>query len=171
MRSLFSVGGRLLGIYFTYYGLSNLFSIVILLVSPSPDFPQVGKAAIIYSSISTIILLSISFLLIFYTEFLADISRLKDESVNYQAFPTKDALQAGVVLIGIYIFTTNIGEVISAIQKQILTKRMGEDLGATYPPSLNFTGDIVEPGVTIVFALFLIFGSKIFTKLVGRPDQ
>jgi hypothetical protein len=45
---------------------------------------------------------------------------------------------------------------------------MRESFAATQPRGLSFSRDVIAPGVTIIFALFLVFGSKRIAKLIRK---
>ena len=166
MRSLFFVGSKLLGIYFFYWGLSSLPGMLAYIGSSSPE--PVDKLTLIYSAVSILILFVFSFFLIFRASWLADVVKLTPEPSDAIRLSANAALRVGIVLIGVYVFATDIGPLIRAFYAQAMLNRMRESFAATHPRGLIFSRELVAPGVTLIFALFLVFGSKRIAKLISK---
>ena len=104
MRKYFVIGGKLLGVYLLYSSMTMLFGtlsyIVTFFNSQSDPF---GKIALISSVVSLIILLIFSFVLLFRTDWLADLVKLDEESEDSLKIKSEFILRGGIVLIGLYV--------------------------------------------------------------------
>jgi hypothetical protein len=171
MRKYFVIGGKLLGVYLLYLSLTMLFgslSYIVTFFNPQSD--PFRKIVIINSLVSLIILLIFSFVLLFRTEWLADLVKLDKESEDFLKIKSEIILRGGIVLIGLYVFATNIGRFISTIYLQFAEANMGIDPVGTVPRGITASKDLITIGITIAFSLFLIFGSGIIEKIVQRKN-
>ena len=166
MRSLFFVGSKLLGIYFFYWGLKSLLWMISFIGSASSE--PVDKWTLIYSAVSMLILFVFSFFLVFRAPWLADVLKLVPEPSDAQRLSGNTVLRVGIVLIGIYVFAIHIGDLIKAFYVQAMLNSIGNSFVATQPRGLSFSRDVIAPGVTIIFALFLVFGSKRISRLISK---
>ena len=171
MRKYFVIGGKLLGVYLLYSSLTMLFgTISYIVISFNSQSDPFGKIAMISSVVSLIILLIFSFVLLFRTDWLADLVKLDEESEDFLKIKSEFILRGGIVLIGLYIFATNIGRFISTIYFQFAEANMGIDPVGTVPRGITSSKDLITFGITIAFSLFLIFGSGIIEKIVQRKN-
>lgn len=169
MKSYFVVGAKILGIYLFYLCLLNLFQLITALIvfssSSSEPFSMLTLAS---STISLIILLILSVLLLIKTDRVASILKIQDDQPDSNH---KASIQSGIILIGIYIFSTRIGSFLANLYIQIKEANAGMDGIATYPKGPTLSKDLLVAIITITFSLFLIFGSTAVENLIERFNQ
>ena len=164
MREWFIVGAKLLGLYL-------LFSTLTLVVSSTGLISYIvrSKESIMGSSSVDIFLVScftiiaslgFAYILIFQTDWLADRFKLADLSQVTPAGPAGSRLQTGIILIGIYVFCTHIGSLVHVILTNLAENNMRAVFAATQPNGLTFSPSFISPIATLLFSLFLIFGSR-----------
>ncbi|MCP3942843.1 MAG: hypothetical protein GY710_15340 [Desulfobacteraceae bacterium] len=166
MKSYFLIGAKILGIYLFYLCLLNLFAFVagLIVFASSPSRPF-SILTMVSSTGSLVILLTLSILLLLKTDKVASILGVKeDQAVSKRVLN----VQAGTILIGIFIFSTNIGGFLSMLYFQLKEVNAGMDPIGTMPKGLIFSKDLLTVTLTIIFSLFLIFGSKMIDKII-RP--
>lgn len=162
MRGLFIVGAKLLGIYLLYWAImSILVSISFLLHASSGGTPfssELFEKTIVLMNFS--IVLIFVFVLLFKTEWLADKIKLPGDSLGHTAVVTSANLRLGIVFIGIYIFVTHIGGLITVIWSHFIANRESDMFAATQPKGLQWSVDFVNPIITVLISFLLIFGSE-----------
>ncbi len=169
MKSYFLIGAKILGIYLFYLSLLTLFQcIAALIVFSSSSSEPFSILTLVSSTGALIILLILSILLLFKTERVASILNVEEDQ---SATKQKVSIQAGIIFIGIYIFATNIGRFLAAFYFQLQEANAGRDPMGTFPKELTFSKDLMTVSITIVFSIFLIFGSKMIENFVIRPKQ
>jgi hypothetical protein len=118
--------------------------------------------------------------LLFKAEWIADKLRLP-ETTSSSGLSGTEWLRPGIILIGIYVFTIKIGGIAKVFALSSKIGRMASPFTATQPEGLSFSRNLIEPGVTILISLCLIFGSKYIaaflaknkfsvTEQIARPD-
>ncbi len=163
MREWFIVGAKLLGVYYLY-------SVLTLIVGSTGliAFIAHSRESIIGSSSADIFLVScftivaslgFAYTLIFQTNWLADRFKLADLTQPTPGSMAGSKLQMGIILIGIYVFCTRIGSLAHAVVTNLAENNMRAAFGTTQPNGLTFSRDFISPIVTLLFSLFLIFGS------------
>ncbi|MCP3933220.1 MAG: hypothetical protein GY705_29470 [Bacteroidetes bacterium] len=166
MKSYFLVGAKILGIYLFYLCLLNLFQVIIALIvfssNPSEPFSMPTLAT---STTSLIILLILSVFLLIKTDRVASILKIQDDELDSNH---KISIQSGIILIGIYIFSSRIGSLLANLYIQIKEANAGMDGLGTYPKSPIFSKDLLVASFTIIFSLFLIFGSATLVNLIKK---
>ena len=169
MKSYFLIGAKILGIYIFYLCLLNLFQTFTALIVFSSDSTESFSILTIVSSTGTlIILLILSMLLLFKTEWIASLLKIKED----RSVPAKRvSIQTGIILIGIYIFSTNIGHFLFTLYFQIKEANAGRDPIGTFPTGPTISKDLITVSITICFSIFLIFGSKMIENLILKLKQ
>ncbi len=174
MREWFIVGSKLLGLYFLYKVIMSLLNSTGLffsfLTSGNNFFPRESETAVILITAFTIAVEIASALpLLFKAEWIADKLKLPGNDNSPATSYGDGKLRSGIILIGIYVFTTNMGGLAKVFALSRITVRMGSPFAATQPAGVSFSRDFIGPGVTIFISLCLIFGAKyITTFLTGK---
>lgn len=184
MREWFIVCAKLLGIYYLYIVLTSTVSstgLIAYIAHSRESIMDSSSADIFLVSCFTIVAsLGFAYILIFQTGWLADRFKLSDLSQPTSGSTAGSKLQMGIILIGVYVFCTHIGSLAHAVATNLAENNMRAAIGATQPNGLTFSRDFISPVVTLLFSLFLIFGSgKIaaflektqITKAVQRQDR
>ena len=168
MRVYFIVGAKLLGIYILYLSLLTIFAVIasfiIFLQSSSDPFAMITMVS---SAGSLSILLTISAILLFKTDRLAGILKLPEDAEHELNL----SLRTGIILIGIYIFSTNIGRFLTTIYIQLKHSKKGCSTLGTVPHGLTVSKDLITGGITIGFSIALIFGSRFIENMVRQKAQ
>jgi len=167
MRVYFIVGAKLLGIYILYLSLLNFISTIaslIIFLKSSSD--NIAISMIMSSTGALVILLTMSAVLLLKTDWLADILKFPEHAEGESNIKSTLSLRTGVILIGIYIFSTNIGRFLSTIYIQLKESNLGRDTMGTIPHGLYVSEALITGGVTLGFSIALIFGSKFVEYLV-----
>jgi hypothetical protein len=169
MKTYFLVGAKLLGIYLFYLCLLNLFQVVIALISFSSGSSEpFSIMALTSSTASLIIILVLSILLLVKTDNVASILKIPDDEFNSNQ---KISIRSGIILIGIYVFSSRIGSFIGYLYIQIKEANAGMEGLGTYPKSPVLSKDLLIASITIIFSLFLIFGSAAIEALIMKFNQ
>jgi hypothetical protein len=173
MREWFIVGSKLLGLYFLYSVITSMLSssglFLFLLMSSNSFFPKESSTEVLLITAFTIVAeIGFAFPLLFKAEWIADKLKLPTANHSYSAAFGNEKLQPGIILIGIYIFTINIGGLAKVFALSRKTVRLTSPFGATQPEGLTFSRDFIEPCVTILISLCLIFGSKYIAAFLTR---
>jgi hypothetical protein len=169
MKNYFLIGAKILGLYLAFRSLLTFFqAIAALIVFSSSSSEPFAVLSLVSSGGALIILLFLSFILLFKTEKIASILKIED---SLSDTGNKLSIQTGIILIGLYIFSTNIGGFFASIYFQFQEANAGRDPIGTSPKGLTISEDLVSVGVTIIFSVFLIFGSKVIDNFVCRPNK
>ena len=173
MREWFIVGSKLLGIYFLYQAIISILNstglFFSLMMSSNSFFPKESSTEVLLITAFTIVVaIGCALPLLFKAEWIAD--KLKLPTINHSPRPafTNEKLQPGIILIGIYIFTIKLGGLAKVFALSRRAGRMASPFAATQPEGLSFSRDFVEPGVTILLSLCLIFGSKYIAAFLTK---
>ena len=168
MRVYFIVGAKLLGIYILYLSLLTIFSVIasfiIFLQSSSDPFAMITMVS---SAGSLSILLALSAVLLLKTDRLAGILKLPEDAEH----ELNVSLRTGIILIGIYIFSTNIGRFLTTLYIQLKESDLGRETLGAIPHGLTVSKDLITGGITIGFSIVLIFGSRFIENLVKQKVQ
>ena len=172
MREWFIVGSKLLGLYFLYTVITSMLNttglFLTLLTSSSSFYPREESNAVLLITVFTIVAeIGCALPLLFKAEWIADKLRLPG-SGSSSALSGSKGLRPGIILIGIYVFTIKIGGLAKVFVLSRKTGRMASSFAATQPDGLSFSRDFVEPGVTILLSLCLIFGSKYIAAFLTK---
>ncbi|WDP90000.1 MAG: hypothetical protein HUN04_09880 [Desulfobacter sp.] len=169
MKSYFVVGAKILGIYLVYLGLLNLFQIVTALMvfysASSEPFPML---TLVSSTGSLILLLIFSMFLLFKTDSVA--SFLKVREVHEGPHPQL-SIQTGIILIGIFIFSTRIGSFLANLYIQTKEANAGISGMGTCPNGPVLSKDLLISTITIIFSLILILGSSGIENVISKFNQ
>jgi hypothetical protein len=170
MYSLFIVCTKLIGIYFVFLTLTNLLNMFpFLIYSFKGSEEEMVELYILFSNaFSMTVQLVLALPLLFRTGWIADKLRIKDDIAESLPLSLNSILRAGIILIGVFIFTTRISSFARTVYYRVLADNSEEAFAATYPQSLSFSTDMITPGITIAFSLLLIFGSKIIVRIIGH---
>ena len=172
MRSYFVIGAKLLGIYILYLSSLTIFStigaLIVFLSSSSEPF---SKILMVSSLGSLLILLITSLLLLFKTEEIATFLKLNEYEDERLVPNPKLSIQGGVILIGVYIFSTNIGKFLSTVFFLLKEANLGREAAGTFPHGLTFSKDLLTIGITIVLSIILIFGSNKIDTLISKKKK
>ena len=185
MREWFIVGSKLLGLYFLYTIITSMLNstglFFSLLTSSNNFFPKESENTVLLMTVFIIVAeIGCTFPLLFKAEWIADKLRLPG-TASSSALSGTEGLRPGIILIGIYVFTINIGGLAKVFALSRKTGRIASPFAATQPEGLSFSRDFIEPSVTIFISLCLIFGSKYIvafltknklsaTEQTARPD-
>lgn len=167
MRNLFIVGAKLLGIYWFIMASLSLISTI--------GFIQHSLWPIIITFIlSAIIQFIFSYFLLFKTHNIACLLKLEEKEIPLKNLSSNSFLQIGIILIGLYIFTTNISNFLKSFffytQPDYLTKTFNINI----PEAMNqYTRllSLIITFVPIVISLILIFKSQTIVKLISRYED
>ncbi len=175
MREWFIVGAKLLGVYFLFNALTLIVGSTGLVASFAHSRESVmGPSSIdifLVSCFTIVASLGFAYILIFQTDWLADRLKLAEPSQPMPVGMAGDGLQTGIILIGIYVFCTRIGSLAHAVMTNLAENNMGASFAATQPNGLTFSMNFIPPLVTLLFSLFLMFGSgKIAAFLVKKTE-
>ena len=171
MKLYFLVGAKLLGIYLFYLCLLNSFQVIIALIAFSSNSSEpFSIIALATSTTSLIILLVLSIFLLIKTDKVASILKIQDDELNSKH---KISIRSGIILIGIYVFSSRIGGFLANLYIQIQEANAGMDGLGAYPKSPVFSKDLLIASITIIFSFFLIFGSAAIEALITKfnPKQ
>jgi hypothetical protein len=173
MRDTFIVGAKLLGVYLVYWLLFNLLSLLAVVVMAiwESRLAVLTIFSILAYLFSIAVLIIFSYILLFKTEWLSNIVGLRDDRSHALEFSMDAVLRAGIILIGVYIFSTRIGGLVKEIYNLLAVENVGGDIAASQPAGLRFSRDLITPGVTVAFSLLLIFGSKYLVKMIDRTED
>ena len=185
MREWFIVGSKLLGLYFLYTVITLMLNstglFFSLLTSSNNFYPKEYENVVLLITAFTIVAeIGCTLPLLFKAEWIADKLRLPG-TASSSALSGTEWLRPGIILIGIYVFTIKIGGLAKVLALGHKTGRMALPFAATQPEGLSFSRDFIEPSVTILISLCLIFGSKYIvaflaknrlsaTEYTARPD-
>ncbi|MEJ2193175.1 MAG: hypothetical protein P8Y39_12700, partial [Nitrospirota bacterium] len=173
MRDTFIVGAKLLGVYLVYWLLFNVLGLVAVVVTASGKAELSGLTIpwmLAYLS-SIIVLIAFSSILLFKTEWLSNIVGLGHDGSDALEISMDAVLRAGIILIGVYIFSTRIGGLVKVLYNLLAVENVGGDIAASQPAGLRFSRDLITPGVTVAFSLLLMFGSKYLVKMIDRTED
>jgi hypothetical protein len=165
MREWFIVGAKLMGVYFLYSVLSLIVGSTGLIASIAHSRESImgsTTADIFLTTCFTFIAsLGFAYMLLFQTEWLTDRFKLVDrpQAQATPSSPVSGKLQMGIILIGIYIFCTHIGSLAHAVLTNLAENNMYTAFAATQPKGITFSLIFISPVLTLLFSLFLIFGS------------
>lgn len=173
MREWFIVGCKLLGLYFLYEALTSTVSVLMFLASASEGtFPGTSATQIILTNAFNIVSgLGFAILLIVKTEWIADKFKLTGIMQDSVSARGGNQLQPGITLLGIYIFCTKIGKLVKIFVAGQVANRTTDQFAASQPKGLIFSLDFVEPVVTLVVSMILIFGSKYIASFLTKERQ
>jgi hypothetical protein len=173
MRDTFIVGAKLLGVYLVYWLLFNLLSLLAVVVMAiwESRLAVLTIFSILAYLFSIAVLIIFSYILLFKTEWLSNIVGLRDDRSHALEFSMDAVLRAGIILIGVYIFSTRIGGLVKEIYNLLAVENVGGDIAASQPAGLRFSRDLITPGVTVAFSLLLVFGSKYLVKMIDRTED
>ncbi len=117
MRNLFLVGAKLLGMLGLYWTILIIPQIGFFLGANSQMNEDNFSGVLIFSGLLLYFLLSLSFglILIFRTEKVADLLRIKKAEVQEIKPKTDDMLRIGIILVGIYVLASAIPELAKII--------------------------------------------------------
>lgn len=142
MRTVFSVASKLLGVFITYLGI--MYVIAAFALRDGPPGP------VSLQLLSALVAFVFGFVLAFRTDRLADLLGVNSEvSSSFGAFEGRAALRTGVILVGLYIFVTRVGSVLSMISSYLAGVQFGGVGGALVR--------ILVECVPLALALFLDF--------------
>jgi hypothetical protein len=170
MREWFIVGAKLLGIYFLYWALTTLPSSIMVSMSFSSKSVILNEGpsnlVIFLASISSgLVMIGFAYMLLFKTELIADKLKITD---GLQPRHNGVNLQAGITLIGIYIFVSKVGRVVDIFATAQKANRINNPFAASQPQGFAFSSKLIEPGFTILISLCLIFGSKYIAAFLTK---
>ena len=169
MKSFFIAGAKILGIYLVYLSLLNLFQVITaLMVFSSESSEPFPMLTIVSSSGSLILLLIFSLLLLFKTDTVASILSVREENDSTHS---KISIQTGIILIGIFIFSTRIGSFLANLYIQTKEANAGISGMGTYPNGPLLSKDLLISAITIIFSLILIFGSSGIENILSKFNQ
>ncbi|MEJ2183661.1 MAG: hypothetical protein P8Y66_09065 [Nitrospirota bacterium] len=173
MRDTFIVGAKLLGVYLVYWLLFNLLSLLAVVVMAiwESRLAVLTIFSILAYLFSIAVLIIFSYILLFKTEWLSNIVGLRDDRSHALEFSMDAVLRAGIILIGVYIFSTRIGGLVKVLYNLLAVENVGGDIAASQPAGLRFSRDLITPGVTVAFSLLLMFGSKYLVKMIDRTED
>jgi hypothetical protein len=171
MREWFIVGSKLLGLYFLYTVITSMLNstglFFSLLTSSNSFFPKETENAVLLITVFSIVAeIGCALPLLFKAEWIADKLRLPG-TASSSALSGTEGLRPGIILIGIYVFTVKIGGLAKVFALSRKTGRMALPF-ATQPEGLSFSRSFIEPGVTILISLCLIFGSKYIAAFLTK---
>jgi len=83
----------------------------------------------------------------------------------------KLSTQSGVILIGVYIFSTNIGKFLSTVFFLLKEANLGREVAGTFPHGLTFSKDLLTISITIALSIILIFGSNKIDTLISKKEK
>ena len=174
MREWFIAGCKLLGVYLLYSAIITIVDYVLVYFSEPQDM---GKTILLYATITSIVnaVLQVLFalFLLIKSEWLADKVKLA-EVLHATASPmSRPALRFGMILIGVYVFLTHIGWLISTVWKDQLSfgrnYQGANPFTGTEPSGLIFKPDMIKPLAPLLLSLALIFASgRLAGLLMGR---
>ena len=172
MREWFIVGSKLLGLYFLYSVITSMLNstglFFSLLTSSNNFFPKEYENAVLFITVFTILAeIGCTFPLLFKADWIADKLRLP-ETASFSALSGTESLRPGIILIGIYVFTINIGGLAKVFALSRKTGMMASTFAARQPDGLSFSRDFIQPGVTILISLCLIFGSNFIVAFLKK---
>jgi hypothetical protein len=123
---------------------------------------------ILTSAFSIVSQIGFAFPLLFKTEWIADSLKLKGSLQDSPSSLGESRLQPGITLLGIYIFCTKIGSLPQVYAASRRATQMTNPFAATQPKGLTFSPEYIEPVITLVVSLLLIFGSKYIAAFLEK---
>ena len=173
MRDWFNIGCKLLGMYYIYLALTSA-------LGSLSFFVNIGDTALSETDRNEMLLIyafaivaevGFAFPLLFKTEWLADTLKVREGHYSTWQDHGSRQLQLGITLIGIYSFCANVGRLAGVYAKSRQTNYLSEPFVATQPKGLSFSIDFVDPVVTIVISMLLIFGAKYIAPFLTKEKQ
>jgi len=175
MREWFTIGAKLLGVYFFYMFLSNVLGVTGYLAASinnqSSATDPMEKMVILSLIVSIAIWLLFSLLLLFGTEWLARLLRIPEQALMQGMPEGISLLRTGLILNGVYVFVTNIGGLVKTLYDHIVADSAPADIFGTLPRAVSWSQDFVRPGVTVLFSLFLIFASLPLARFLTKDRE
>ncbi len=171
MRGLFIAGSKLMGIYFLYWALTTLPGSIMVSTSLFSKSVIINEGpsnlAFFLASISSgLVMIAFAYALLFKTELIADKLNITEGD---QTKSTSGAnLEAGITLIGIYLFATEVGTLANIFATAQRANRITDPFAASQPQGLSFSSKLIEPGVTIIVSLCLIFGAQYIAAFLTK---
>lgn len=177
MRLLFVVGAKLLGIVYLSAFLTSLIALV--------NISQYDKGSLSCSSaymviigyvLAVVINFIFSYLLLFRTSNIAKILKLENSEIKFGELSVKSVVHGGIVLIGIYIFTTSIGSFLNNLTFYLTMRTSDKNinlLGTRHQIFCQKTTiiDILINAIPIILSLLFIFKSGKMVKLINRDNK
>ncbi|HXX57571.1 MAG TPA: hypothetical protein VEI96_06185 [Thermodesulfovibrionales bacterium] len=176
MREWFTVGAKLLGIYFLYWALTAFFQTISFLFPLSSrgtwaSTEPLNTVIAVDSILTFCFKIAFALVLLFKTNWLADkLSFVGDMPISAGA-SQRTNLQIGLVLIGIFIFVSHIGQLIRVLLFLRKENEVYGPIAATQPQGLSWSKDLIVPCITISLSLILIFGARQLAQWLDRPPQ
>lgn len=152
MRATFSVASKLLGVFLSYLGLIYLVTAFALGDGPfAPVLAQVLSAALAFV---------FGFILVFRTEWLRQLVGVSSEAApSVGGLEPEAVLRTGIILIGLYLFATRVGLVLSTAASYLAGVHFGGIGGAPVR--------ILIECVPLALAAFLVFRADRVVALVN----
>lgn len=169
MRGWFTVGAKLLGIYFLYWALTAISYLLPLLSAGSwTSTEPLRRSAALDSVLTPCVRIAFALLLLLKTDWVADRVGLEEDVSRTTGSSPRYSLQTGLVLVGTYIFVSHIGQLIKVLLLLRRENAVYGPIAASQPQGLSWSKDMIVPCITIVLSLFLIFGAKQLAKWLDK---
>lgn len=153
MRNLFFAASKLLGVYFVFLGLRHL--VAAFMLRDGPPSPALGY--LLFAALACVF----GFVLAFRTDWLGRVLRVSPEEAAPVGGPgTEDVLRTGIVLIGLYVFVTRVGSVLTVVSSHLTGVQFG-GFGA-------IAGRILIECVPLALAIFFVVRAD---RVVGWIDR
>ena len=166
MKQVFSIGTKLLGVYFIFAAVTSLFGLIASLASIYNQgnflfqIEGLGDSARVtwIFFIATLFQLAFGFIALQKTEIFVELARLPDLTIP--SLNTKDIFKTGIMLIGVFVFVENIGFVLN----NFFLWFFRNNLPYTDIDQTQSWADFLK----ILFAFSLILFSNQITKLLVK---
>jgi hypothetical protein len=150
----FSVAAKLVGIYFLYLSVLHVSSALAM------DGPPL--APVLLQLVAGAVAAAVALLLIFRTALVASVVGIVDDAPRYTEGDPDAALRTGLVLIGVFVFVTRIGQLLVTVSYALTGVHFGGPGGAL--------GRIILDSVPIALALLLVLRPDLVSRLVARAN-
>lgn len=163
MRKLFIPLAKILGIYLLYRPLTHLTSIVYFLFSDFSPESQSIWSGILYTIISQVLIALLALILLFKTEYIADVVRLPDDDINLAALDRYSIFYTGLIIIGVVIIICAIpaflGTFVAYLKYRDIT-----------PPSLYYQAleKMISSTLRMILGFILIFRSVSIARFFDK---
>lgn len=152
MSTIFSVGSRLLGVYFAYLGLIYLLGAFALYDG--------SLAPVLVQFLSAVFAFAFSLVLMFQSEELGRrLGVTSEPATSLGGLEPRAGLHTGIVLIGLYVFLSRLGPALATVSAHLGGARFGGMGGAP--------ARIAIEAIPLVLAVFFIVRADRVVELVS----
>lgn len=163
MANQFRLACKLLGVYFlisAFMALLTLFQWV-----SWPERQQMSGVIVIVTIVNALFLAIVAYVLMVRTERVLAFVQIGDTP---PAPSIHEPLVVGIILIGVYMFSMNIGQFIFAIVQSL---SLSNPYGSMEPRGFTYTHRLLEEGATVVASVLLMIYASRLGRLLSQKNE